>query len=84
MLGCGAIGSSAATQLARTGASKFCLYDMDKVEEHNIGVSQYTFNDIGKIKVDALEEHILSINPDARVYKFNEFIQGDLLRVVNL
>ena len=72
MLGCGAIGSSAATQLARTGASKFCLYDMDKVEEHNIGVSQYTFNDIGKTKVDALDEHILSINPDARVYKFNE------------
>ena len=72
MLGCGAIGSSAATQLARTGASKFCLYDMDKVEEHNIGVSQYNLDDIGRNKVDALQEHILSISPDSTVYKFNE------------
>ena len=42
ILGCGAIGSSAALQIARMGATQFCLYDMDKVEEVNIGVSQYT------------------------------------------
>ena len=29
ILGCGAIGSSAATQLTRMGAEKFILYDMD-------------------------------------------------------
>ena len=53
ILGCGAIGSSAALQIARMGATNFCLYDMDKVEEENIGVSQYTYNDLGKPKVDA-------------------------------
>ena len=32
ILGCGAIGSAAATQLARMGADIFVLYDLDKVE----------------------------------------------------
>tara|TARA_R100001594_G_scaffold150049_1_gene209810 strand:+ start:766 stop:1425 length:660 start_codon:yes stop_codon:yes gene_type:complete len=61
ILGCGAIGSSAALQIARMGATQFCLYDMDKVEEVNIGVSQYTYNDIGKPKVDALCDHLRGI-----------------------
>ena len=75
MLGCGAIGSSTAVQLARSGAGKFCLYDFDKVEEHNIGVSHYNFNDIDKYKVDALGDHILSINPNSNIYKYNEMFQ---------
>jgi molybdopterin/thiamine biosynthesis adenylyltransferase len=61
ILGCGAIGSSAALQIARMGADQFCLYDMDKVEEVNIGVSQYTFNDIDKPKVDALSDHLRAL-----------------------
>ena len=61
ILGCGAIGSSAALQIARMGATQFCLYDMDKVEEVNIGVSQYTYNDIDKPKVDALADHLRNI-----------------------
>ena len=59
ILGCGAIGSSAALQIARMGATRFCLYDMDKVEEPNVGVSQYTYNDIDKPKVDALQNHLM-------------------------
>ena len=61
ILGCGAIGSSAALQIARMGATQFCLYDMDKVEEVNIGVSQYIYNDIDKPKVDALADHLRNI-----------------------
>ena len=62
ILGCGAIGSSAAIQLARSGATKFFLYDMDKVETVNIGVSQYDIRHVGCKKVDALEEIITQIN----------------------
>ena len=65
ILGCGAIGSSAAIQLCRMGADVFQLYDFDKVEEANIGVSQYNQEDIGKHKVHALEEHLHKINPNA-------------------
>jgi molybdopterin/thiamine biosynthesis adenylyltransferase len=67
ILGCGAIGSAAATQLARMGADQFALYDMDKVGVENIGVSQYSYQDIGRKKVVALEKHIDAINDEARV-----------------
>lgn len=69
ILGCGAIGSSAALQIARMGADKFCLYDMDKVEEVNIGVSQYTYDDVDKPKVNALAGHLRSLG----VFTINEF-----------
>ena len=63
ILGCGAIGSSAATQLARMGAAQMMLYDMDTVAMENIGVSQYTFKDLDKPKVEALKKIISHINP---------------------
>ena len=68
ILGCGAIGSSAALQIARMGADKFCLYDMDKVEEVNIGVSQYTYDDVDKPKVTALANHLRALG----VFTINE------------
>jgi len=67
MLGCGAIGSSAAIQLVRMGAINFHLYDVDHVEDVNIGVSQYTQEDIGQHKVNALSRHIKAIEPEADV-----------------
>ena len=67
MLGCGAIGSSASMQLARMGAEHFHLYDRDKVEIVNIGVSQYDRNDLDKFKVDALKNHLLEISRNITV-----------------
>ena len=72
ILGCGAIGSSAAIQLCRMGGEVFTLYDYDKVEVPNIGVSQYNLSDIGKYKVNALELHLHNINPNALVYTNQE------------
>jgi len=62
ILGCGAIGSSASTQLARMGADKFVLYDNDIVESANVGVSQYTLYDVGHAKVHSLETKLKDIN----------------------
>ena len=70
ILGCGAIGSSAATQLCRMGVDNFILYDMDKVEIENIGVSHYILKDIGKEKVAALESHLKQINDDVYVQSY--------------
>ena len=72
ILGCGAIGSSAATQICRMGGTSFCLYDYDKVDIVNIGVSQYNNDDINKYKVDALKEHLNNINPSVDVEGFNK------------
>ena len=73
ILGCGAIGSSAAIQLVRAGATKFLLYDMDEVATENIGVSHYIDEDIGMKKVEALNEHILSINASSQIMMYPEY-----------
>ena len=71
ILGCGAIGSSAATQLVRMGGTTFFLYDMDKVEDVNIGVSQYDVKHIGVDKVKALKSIIEDINTNTSVTPVN-------------
>ena len=71
ILGCGAIGSSASTQLARMGATDFILYDNDKVEAVNIGVSQYDNSDIGNLKVMALFDKIQNINTSCHIFPQN-------------
>ena len=76
ILGCGAIGSSAAIQIARMGANSLYLYDFDKVEEPNIVVSQYGYSHIGKYKVDALKEILTDIDPQARIEAYQEYFQG--------
>ena len=62
IVGCGAIGSSVAIQLVRVGADNFHLYDFDKVEIPNIGVSQYNEQDVGLPKVRALINHMKRVN----------------------
>lgn len=77
IVGCGAIGSSVATQLARLGADQFYLYDFDKVGIENVGVSQYIDSDIGKTKVQALRSHLWSIDDsitsDITIGKFTSY-----------
>ena len=78
ILGCGAIGSSAAQQLIRMGSDKFVLYDMDKVEDVNIGVSQFDNRHIGQMKAVALMNIMKEINSNAQIecqpVKFKELI----------
>ena len=75
ILGCGAIGSSAAVQLVRMGATSLCLYDYDSVEEENIGVSQYNHSNIGDKKVEALSKILKEINKDVSAYGFDEKLE---------
>jgi len=63
IIGCGAIGSHVAEQLARYGLTKITLYDFDIVEAHNIANQLYTQEDIGKTKVRALADYLVKINP---------------------
>jgi len=64
--GCG-IGSGVAICAARTGFENFILADGDVVGQSNLNRQFFDFSDIGKLKVDALKDHILRINPEARV-----------------
>lgn len=73
--GCGSVGSQVALQLARSGVGRFILCDTDCMEIHNVCRHQCSLKDIGRYKVDAVEERILQINPNAEITKFYMRIQ---------
>lgn len=65
IVGCGSVGSTLAENLARLGVTKFTLWDFDFVEEHNIVNQMFTAEDVGRLKVEALKDIIIRINPEA-------------------
>lgn len=64
--GCG-IGSSLAICATRLGFRNFILADGDTVDVHNLNRQFYDAADVGHLKVDALRDHILRINPEAQI-----------------
>ena len=68
IIGCGAIGSTIAEQLARLGIKKLHLYDFDRVTEHNITNQMFFQQQVGKPKLIALTEILKQINPEIEIY----------------
>lgn len=66
IIGCGAVGSTIAENLARFGITKMTLWDFDVVEPHNVANQMFRAIDIGKPKVEALAEYLAEINPDIK------------------
>lgn len=71
IIGVGATGSFVAMMLARMGCPVLNIYDFDDVEAHNIPNQYYDNSDLGKLKVDALEEKLKLINPNIVINKYN-------------
>lgn len=65
ILGCGSVGSAIAELLVRNGLTKLTLWDFDYVEPHNISNQMFRAGDIGRLKVDALRDLLIEINPDS-------------------
>lgn len=76
ILGCGSVGSLVAMELARSGVGHFFLVDADIIEYHNICRHQCGIEDVGDLKVNALERKIININPKAKVVKFSSVVQN--------
>ena len=66
IIGCGAVGSTVAENIARLGVKDISLYDFDTVESKNIANQMFIEKDIGKLKVEAVARMICRINPDIR------------------
>ena len=70
VFGIGGVGGNVCDALARSGVRNFVLVDDDKVCITNINRQLIAnINNIGKDKVDAMEEHLKSINPFIKVEK---------------
>ncbi len=74
IIGCGAIGSHVAEQLTRLGCTDIHLWDFDTVESKNITNQMFLDSDIGKLKVDAVEEMMKSINSNIKITKHDKGI----------
>lgn len=76
ILGCGSVGSLVAMELARAGVSHFLLSDPDIIEYHNICRHQCGIEDVGDLKINALERKLLNINPNIQISKFEGIVQN--------
>lgn len=76
--GCG-IGSYIAECLLRMGFENLTIADGDIVELSNLNRQNYTNKDIGVKKVIALQDRLQTINPEAKITVFPEFINKDNL-----
>ena len=80
-IGLGSGGSAIADLLARSGVGEFVLWDHDRLEAHNISRHVCTIRDLGRKKVRAVKDHILTINPEAQVRTISrdvmEQVSGD-------
>lgn len=61
--GLGGLGSHIAFSLARCGVGHLHLIDFDIVDLTNLNRQQYTINQIGKLKTEALKEQLEQIAP---------------------
>jgi sulfur carrier protein ThiS adenylyltransferase len=61
--GAGGLGSNVAVSLARAGVGRLVIADFDKIEPSNLNRQQYTIDQVGERKVEALRDNLLAINP---------------------
>jgi molybdopterin-synthase adenylyltransferase len=71
--GCG-VGSSIAEACVRLGFEQFILADGDRVEVHNLNRQAFMRADVGNLKVAALAARLRTINPDARIEEFGQWL----------
>lgn len=77
MAGAGGLGSNCALFLVRCGFRKFRIVDFDIVELSNLNRQFYFAAQVGRRKVEALRENLLSINPRLEIEAFTERIDQD-------
>lgn len=68
VFGVGGVGSWCAECLVRTGIRQLTIVDADRVNITNVNRQlMATTQTVGRVKVDALKERLLTINPDAEI-----------------
>ncbi|MBC8015281.1 MAG: sulfur carrier protein ThiS adenylyltransferase ThiF [Sporomusaceae bacterium] len=65
--GAGGLGSNCAVNLVRSGFLHFVIVDFDVIDFSNLNRQFYFYNQVGRPKVEALRENLLTINPNVRI-----------------
>ncbi len=68
LFGVGGVGSWCAEALIRTGIRQLTIVDFDRVDITNVNRQlMATTKTVGQVKVEALKERLLTINPEAKI-----------------
>lgn len=78
IFGVGGLGGPLVEQLARVGCEKIVICDNEKFDASNLNRQLCTTEDIGKYKVDIIEELLKKINPQIFVKKFYEINENNI------
>ena len=74
VFGLGGVGGNVCDTLIRSGIEHITIIDNDDVNETNINRQLIAnMKTVGRAKVDVMEEHLKSINPNVEVIKFKRF-----------
>lgn len=74
VFGVGGVGGYVVEALARSGIGKISIVDNDVVNESNINRQIIALHStVGMQKVEVLKNHILDINPECKVFVYNQF-----------
>ena len=84
IIGVGAVGSFIALTLAKLGLQKLTIWDFDTVEETNVANQVYTQKDVGKLKTEALKQHLLDNNSDMEVICKDRYTSQNLKGIIFL
>lgn len=80
VVGVGGVGSILAEALVRIGVNEITIIDKDVVDPSNLNRQfAYTAMDIGRSKVDVLEERLLKIDPKANITKMFSPYRDELI-----
>lgn len=78
IFGVGGVGSWCAESLVRSGIRHLTIVDSDRVCITNINRQlMATSKTVGQVKVDALKERLLTINPSAEITAIHEFFTAE-------
>lgn len=80
--GAGGLGSNCAVNLVRSGFRKFVIVDFDKIEYSNLNRQFYFYHQVGRSKVEALQENLLAINPNLQLEMIQVKIEEDNMEAI--
>jgi molybdopterin/thiamine biosynthesis adenylyltransferase len=73
--GCGSVGSYVAEHFVRSGIGEITLLDPDQVDYSNLSRANFKATDVGRPKVEALAERLLSISPTLKIHLIQKTLQ---------
>jgi len=87
IFGVGGLGGSVVDQLSRSGCEKIVICDNGRFKESNLNRQVCNRDDIGKMKVDVIENLVKKVNPTIQVkkyYRISEKIISEILESVKV